>query len=304
MLARTRKCGQRPANGRSIICCGGLSASDFALIAAASCAGRGRRRRPALQPRRRCRDRAISPADRAWCPSWSPMRTAAMSKPSWSAAKAPSAASSAKAICRPIPASWSNSAARSCGCRSQNWTRRKQNRPSLRNVFARYADCMLAQMFQSTACNAIHSIEQRTAKWIISAMERTDGDEVVPLTHEQLATLLGVGRSYASRVIQTFKAEGCWRPAAARSWSATPMPSGSAPACVMNPSKTTLRKCCAGSIPTEADESREAEAAVWRENQLTKSQTTHCFLAFSDYIAPQRVRCARSFWPGFLFGRV
>jgi hypothetical protein len=78
---------------------------------------------------------------------------------------------------------------------------------SLRNIFARYADCMLAQIFQSTACNAIHSIEQRTAKWIVSAMERTDGD-TVPLTHEQLATLLGVGRSYTSRVIQTFKAEG------------------------------------------------------------------------------------------------
>ena len=84
----------------------------------------------------------------------------------------------------------------------------KANSLTLRNVFARYADCMLAQMFQSTACNAIHSIEQRTAKWIISAMERADGDNVVPLTHEQLATLLGVGRSYASRVIQVFKAEG------------------------------------------------------------------------------------------------
>jgi hypothetical protein len=80
--------------------------------------------------------------------------------------------------------------------------------PSLRNVFARYADCLLAQMFQSTACNAVHSIEQRTAKWIISAMERANGDNVVPLTHEQLATLLGVGRSYASRVIQIFKTEG------------------------------------------------------------------------------------------------
>ena len=84
----------------------------------------------------------------------------------------------------------------------------KARSATLRNVFARYADCMLAQIFQSTACNAIHSIEQRTAKWIISAMERTDGDDVVPLTHEQLATLLGVGRSYISRVIQTFKADG------------------------------------------------------------------------------------------------
>ena len=84
----------------------------------------------------------------------------------------------------------------------------KLKSPTLRNVFARYADCMLAQIFQSTACNAIHSIEQRTAKWIISAMERNDGDNSVPLTHEQLATLLGVGRSYTSRVIQAFKAEG------------------------------------------------------------------------------------------------
>jgi hypothetical protein len=78
---------------------------------------------------------------------------------------------------------------------------------TLRNLFARYADCMLAQVFQSTACNAIHSIEQRTAKWIISAMERT-GSDLVPLTHEQLSAMLGVGRSYTSRVIQTFKAEG------------------------------------------------------------------------------------------------
>jgi Crp-like helix-turn-helix domain len=84
----------------------------------------------------------------------------------------------------------------------------KSNSPSLRNIFARYADCMLAQIFQSTACNALHSIEQRAAKWIVSAMERTNGENIVPLTHEQLATLLGVGRSYASRVIQIFKVEG------------------------------------------------------------------------------------------------
>jgi hypothetical protein len=82
----------------------------------------------------------------------------------------------------------------------------KLKSPSLRDVFARYADCLLAQVFQSTACNAMHTIEQRTAKWIISAMDRTDSD-VVPLTHEQLAGMLGVGRSYASRVIQTFRVD-------------------------------------------------------------------------------------------------
>ncbi|QHP66895.1 Crp/Fnr family transcriptional regulator [Bradyrhizobium sp. LCT2] len=84
----------------------------------------------------------------------------------------------------------------------------KLRSPTLRNIFARYADCMLAQIFQSTACNAIHSIEQRTAKWILAAMERTGDESSVPLTHEQLATLLGVGRSYASRVLQSFRADG------------------------------------------------------------------------------------------------
>lgn len=82
----------------------------------------------------------------------------------------------------------------------------KAQSASLSNLFTRYADCLVAQMLQTTACNAIHSIEQRAAKWIVSAMERT-GDHMVPLTHEQLATMLGVGRSYTSRVIQTFKAE-------------------------------------------------------------------------------------------------
>jgi Crp-like helix-turn-helix protein len=84
----------------------------------------------------------------------------------------------------------------------------KTQSKTLRNIFARYADCMLTQVFQSTACNAVHSIEQRAAKWIVSAMERTDCHDTVPMTHEQLATLLGVGRSYTSRVIQIFKAEG------------------------------------------------------------------------------------------------
>ena len=83
----------------------------------------------------------------------------------------------------------------------------KKQSSTLSNIFARYADCMLAQIFQSTACNAIHSIEQRAAKWIVAALERT-GDPVVPLTHEQLAMMLGAGRSHTTRVLQTFRAMG------------------------------------------------------------------------------------------------
>ena len=75
---------------------------------------------------------------------------------------------------------------------------------TLRHLFARYADCLFAQVFQAVACNAAHSIEQRTAKWLIHAMERT-GAPAIPLTQEQLAAMLGVGRSYISRIIGSLK---------------------------------------------------------------------------------------------------
>ena len=42
--------------------------------------------------------------------------------------------------------------------RVRNLDLAKTKSATLRNVFARYADCLLAQIFQSTACNAIHSI--------------------------------------------------------------------------------------------------------------------------------------------------
>lgn len=78
------------------------------------------------------------------------------------------------------------------------------------NLFARYADCLLAQIFQATACNATHSIEQRAAKWLIAAAERMETLDV-PMTHEQLGGLLGVGRSYVSRVLGRFREEGLVR---------------------------------------------------------------------------------------------
>jgi len=83
----------------------------------------------------------------------------------------------------------------------------KKTSATLRHFFARYADCLLAQIFQSTACNAIHTIEQRAAKWMIAATDRT-GDNVVPFKHEDLAAMLGAGRSHTTRVLQSFRTQG------------------------------------------------------------------------------------------------
>jgi CRP-like cAMP-binding protein len=78
---------------------------------------------------------------------------------------------------------------------------------ALRHFFGRYADCLLAQVFQSVACNATHTIEQRTAKWLLAVMDRT-GNHVLPLTQDQLSGMLGVGRSYVARVLSRMKALG------------------------------------------------------------------------------------------------
>ena len=83
----------------------------------------------------------------------------------------------------------------------------KGKSPTLSNLFARYADCLTAQIFQAGACNAAHSIEQRTAKWLVSAVDRTGGPDI-PLTQDQLAVMLAVGRSYISRVLRALKQRG------------------------------------------------------------------------------------------------
>ena len=83
----------------------------------------------------------------------------------------------------------------------------QQRSVGLQEMFSRYADCQFAQLLQTAACNAAHSIEQRAAKWLISAMERT-GTTRIPLTQEQLANMLGVGRSYITRVLGGFKQRG------------------------------------------------------------------------------------------------
>lgn len=83
----------------------------------------------------------------------------------------------------------------------------KEERPSVRRWLNRYADCLLAQVFQETYCGKTHSVVQRTAKWLLDAQERTGSDEVA-MTQENLAELLGVGRSFVNRVVNDMRAQG------------------------------------------------------------------------------------------------
>ncbi len=65
---------------------------------------------------------------------------------------------------------------------------------SFRGLLARYAQAAFAQSNQSTACNRLHSVEERCARWLLMTHDRVGADEF-PLTHEILAQMLGVRRA-------------------------------------------------------------------------------------------------------------
>lgn len=83
----------------------------------------------------------------------------------------------------------------------------KSQSPALADLFARYADVLLAQMMQSTACNALHGVEQRYCRWLLSAHDRA-GDEPLRLTQETLAQMMGVQRTTVTAVARGLQDHG------------------------------------------------------------------------------------------------
>jgi CRP-like cAMP-binding protein len=79
--------------------------------------------------------------------------------------------------------------------------------PAILQVVLRYTEALLAQTFQTVACNAVHNVEARCCRWILSTHDRLDQD-ALPLTHEFLADMLGVQRSTVSLVTRTLQAAG------------------------------------------------------------------------------------------------
>jgi CRP-like cAMP-binding protein len=82
----------------------------------------------------------------------------------------------------------------------------KRRSPFIANLFCRFSDYLLSQAMQSVACNAFHSIEQRAARWLLHAQDRT-GDRI-ELTQQALAGLLGVQRTTVNAVAQSLEQEG------------------------------------------------------------------------------------------------
>lgn len=80
----------------------------------------------------------------------------------------------------------------------------------LRDVLLGYTQAFIAQISQTTACNNLHNIEQRLARWLLEVQDRVEGDELA-LTHEFLAGMLGVRRAGISQAAQVLQERGVIR---------------------------------------------------------------------------------------------
>lgn len=69
----------------------------------------------------------------------------------------------------------------------------------LHELMGRYTQVLLAQLMQSTACNAIHDVQQRCARWLLMTHDRMHAQDF-RLSHEFLAVMLGVHRPTVSIV--------------------------------------------------------------------------------------------------------
>jgi CRP-like cAMP-binding protein len=65
--------------------------------------------------------------------------------------------------------------------------------PQLQVILSRFAVGLAMQVAQTAACNRLHNVEQRLARWLLIAHDRVDSGNI-PITHDFLATMLGTDR--------------------------------------------------------------------------------------------------------------
>jgi CRP-like cAMP-binding protein len=82
--------------------------------------------------------------------------------------------------------------------------------PSLRMLADRHGDALFGHAIQSVACNALHSVEARFCRWLLSCHDRIDSDRIA-LTQEFLADMLGVQRTTVTVVARALQASGLIR---------------------------------------------------------------------------------------------
>ena len=91
--------------------------------------------------------------------------------------------------------------------RAGTFRREIDRRGAFHELMAQYAQALFGFVAQSTVCNAVHSVEQRLARWLLMARDRMGRDDF-PLTQEFVAMMLGASRPTVSIVAGTLQKAG------------------------------------------------------------------------------------------------
>lgn len=91
--------------------------------------------------------------------------------------------------------------------RASVFRREMDRRGGFYALVTRYGNAHIAFIMQSTACNAVHSVERRLARWLLMAHDRV-GENQFPLTQEFVAMMLGVARPTVTMVAGTLQKAG------------------------------------------------------------------------------------------------
>lgn len=81
---------------------------------------------------------------------------------------------------------------------------------AVRHIVLTHARALLAQLQQVAACNALHPVDARLARWLLCIQDRIDSN-TIPLTHEALAQLLGVRRTTVTLALNKLRKLGVVR---------------------------------------------------------------------------------------------
>ena len=81
---------------------------------------------------------------------------------------------------------------------------------ALRDLVDRHNEALFGHAIQSVACNALHAVEARFCRWLLSCHDRIDSN-TVNLTQEFLADMLGVQRTTVTAVARSLQAKGMIR---------------------------------------------------------------------------------------------
>jgi CRP-like cAMP-binding protein len=81
---------------------------------------------------------------------------------------------------------------------------------AIRQMVQTHVRALLIQLQHGAACNALHPVEARLARWLLHFRDHIDND-VLPLTQEALAEILGVRRTTVTLLMRNLRASGAIR---------------------------------------------------------------------------------------------